>query len=258
VISSNHDTTETYCCLLTAGDASGEARHIPRHEVHLNRKQPIFFLPTSPRTEPRVELTRTLCEPRNYIAFCCVTDTALCQKSSDVFRSTSARRGESRRSYHLTHDARRGIVRPRKSRRRRWRPSSALDLAWQHCRLPLGHVHEIAHRRDDARITRASRVWAARWPTGCVLPCAVRGNTNGASAWILRTRRQKAPRFSSYWETLPPVSCPIACHSFQYFQPPQSQYRLLTEGTLYVLREKVRFFDPFRYAASCVELHEER
>ena len=30
-----------------------------------------------------------------------------------------------------------------------------------------------------------------------------------------------------------------------------------SDGTRYALREKVRFFDPFRYGASCVEVHEE-
>ena len=62
----------------------------------------------------------------------------------------------------------------------------------------------------------------------------------------------------SYWVMLPSPSCPRACHSFQYFQPPQSMSRPESDGTRYTLREKVRFFEPFRYAASCVELHEER
>ena len=60
----------------------------------------------------------------------------------------------------------------------------------------------------------------------------------------------------SYWVMLPPTSCPRACHSFQYFQPPQNLYRPESDGTRYVLREKVRFFEPFRYGASWVEVHE--
>ena len=62
---------------------------------------------------------------------------------------------------------------------------------------------------------------------------------------------------SSYWVMLPLRSCPSACHSFQYFQPPQNMYRTESDGTRYVLREKVRFFEPFRYGASCVDVHEE-
>ena len=36
----------------------------------------------------------------------------------------------------------------------------------------------------------------------------------------------ESSRFSSYWDRLPPTSCPSACHSVQYFQPPQRKYRL--------------------------------
>ena len=108
-------TTETYCCLLTAGDASGEARHIPRHDGAPERKTADFFLPTSPRTEPHVELTRTPYESRNYIAL------KLCN---------------------------------------RYRSVSEIEAMFfdRHRHVGGGesrHVHEIAHRRDDARITGA-------------------------------------------------------------------------------------------------------
>ena len=46
-----------------------------------------------------------------------------------------------------------------------------------------------------------------------------------------RGRAGRKLRFSSYWETLPPASCPMPCHSLQNFQPPQIQYRLPTDGT---------------------------
>ena len=97
-------------------------------------------------------------------------------------------------------------------------------------------------RRADADCDRRR----GKWPR----------NASGASAWVLRTRRRNS-RFSSYWDMLPPTSCPSACHSFQYFQPGQSMYRPESDGTRYALREKVRFFEPFRYGASCVEVHEE-
>ena len=41
----------------------------------------------------------------------------------------------------------------------------------------------------------------------------------------------ESSRFSSYWDMLPSTSCPSACHSFQYFQPPQSKYRPVSDGT---------------------------
>ena len=72
----------------------------------------------------------------------------------------------------------------------------------------------------------------------------------------MRNAPVKSSRFSSYCE-LPPGSWPIACHSVQNFRPPQSQYRPVTDGTRYVSREKVRFFEPFSYGPSCVEVHEE-
>jgi len=65
-------------------------------------------------------------------------------------------------------------------------------------------------------------------------------------------------RFSSYWERLPLTSCPSVCHSVQPFQRPQRKYRFESDGTRYALREKVRFFEPFRYDATCAEGHEER
>src|SRR5262245_11079912 len=45
VIGVNHDTTEKYCCRLAtaAGNALGEARHIPRQELHHHAKRLRFF-----------------------------------------------------------------------------------------------------------------------------------------------------------------------------------------------------------------------
>src|SRR5689334_3470183 len=64
-------------------------------------------------------------------------------------------------------------------------------------------------------------------------------------------------RFSSYWEMLPSTSCPSACHWFEVFQPSQRKYRVKpSDGTRYLLREKVRFFEPFKYGVSCPELHD--
>jgi len=66
-------------------------------------------------------------------------------------------------------------------------------------------------------------------------------------------------RFSSYWERLPLTSCPSTRHSVQPFHAPQRKYRSQeSDGTRYPLREKVRFFEPFRYGATCVEVHEEK
>jgi hypothetical protein len=63
-----------------------------------------------------------------------------------------------------------------------------------------------------------------------------------------------------YWLIVPVASWGMACHSFQYFNwiKPQIQYRpVVGEGTWYVLRENVRFFEPFRYGATCVDVQSE-
>ena len=67
------------------------------------------------------------------------------------------------------------------------------------------------------------------------------------------------PEVISYWDMLPAISCPSACHSFQIFKPPQTKYSVKeSDGTRYALSEKVRFFEPFRYNASCSEVHDEK
>jgi hypothetical protein len=58
-----------------------------------------------------------------------------------------------------------------------------------------------------------------------------------------------------YRPMVPPASCPSACHSDHNFVvDPQNQYQPFV-GTWYVLREKVRFFEPFRYGATWSEVH---
>ena len=63
---------------------------------------------------------------------------------------------------------------------------------------------------------------------------------------------------SRYWPMVPSTSCPSACHSVHDLATgPQTQYGAV-DGTLYVLWENVRFFDPFTYGATCVEVQELR
>src|SRR4051794_27794811 len=48
----------------------------------------------------------------------------------------------------------------------------------------------------------------------------------------------------------------IVCHCAHVFRVFHIQYEPVSEGTRYALCEKVRFLEPSRYGASCVDVHE--